>query len=473
VSRRIQPLSLLLLGLDLAIVPTGLGIAAWLRSVVPFGRGGALDEAAVSLPWLMYLLAAVCWVVCLSLSEAYSPQAILRWYNEAFRVIYGSMLATFVMAGVLYLGFREMSRLQFVYFLLVNTALLLGVRGLLRGYFILVGRARPGWRNRILIVGAGELGGRVAQVLRDQSRWGFSPVGYLDDDPSKAQVDFEGLSVLGQIDSLSRVVAERAIDEVWVALPPSAHDRVASIVTELERRPVRIKIIPDYFSLALVQAKPEVIGGMPVIGLREPMIEGWPRVTKRIFDLVAGSALTLVLAPVLAVVALLIRLEGPGPALIRQKRVGENGRLFDMLKFRSMVPEAEALAPAVATHQADGTLVHKRKDDPRVTPLGRLLRRYSLDELPQLFNVLKGEMSLVGPRPEQPWLVDMYQPWQRKRFAVPQGITGWWQINGRSDKPMHMNTDDDLYYVFNYSLWLDILILLRTPLVVLQGKGAF
>jgi lipopolysaccharide/colanic/teichoic acid biosynthesis glycosyltransferase len=115
----------------------------------------------------------------------------------------------------------------------------------------------------------------------------------------------------------------------------------------------------------------------------------------------------------------------------------------------------------------------KRKDDPRVTRIGRFLRRFSLDELPQLWNVLKGEMSLVGPRPEQLWLVDQYEPWQRKRFAVPQGITGWWQINGRSDKPLHLNTEDDLYYVYNYSVWLDIWILLRTPLAVLQGKGAF
>jgi exopolysaccharide biosynthesis polyprenyl glycosylphosphotransferase len=228
--------------------------------------------------------------------------------------------------------------------------------------------------------------------------------------------------------------------------------------------------VPDYFSLALVRAKPEVIGGMPLIGLREPVIEGSPRLLKRVFDLVVGSILTFVAAPLLALVALLIRLEGPGPILIRQQRVGENGRLFGMLKFRTMLAGVERAASAEAE---EGAPPHKRRDDPRVTPWGRFLRRFSLDELPQLFNVLRGDMSLVGPRPELPWLVDRYQPWQRKRFAVPQGLTGWWQINGRSDKPMHLNTEDDLYYVYNYSLWLDILILLRTPLVVLLGKGAF
>jgi lipopolysaccharide/colanic/teichoic acid biosynthesis glycosyltransferase len=144
-----------------------------------------------------------------------------------------------------------------------------------------------------------------------------------------------------------------------------------------------------------------------------------------------------------------------------------------MFKFRTMVADAENHDREVMITTDDGHVVHKRKDDPRVTRMGRLLRRYSLDELPQLVNVLRGEMSLVGPRPEMPWLVDQYDPWQRRRFAVPQGLTGWWQINGRSDKPMHLNTDDDLYYVYNYSLWLDIQILVRTPFAVLIGRGAF
>ena len=144
-----------------------------------------------------------------------------------------------------------------------------------------------------------------------------------------------------------------------------------------------------------------------------------------------------------------------------------------MLKFRTMQPEAEAMRQAVEHTDEQGHLIHKRLDDPRVTRIGRILRRASLDELPQLFNVLKGEMSLVGPRPELPYLVERYELWQRQRFAVPQGMTGWWQVNGRSDKPMHLNTEDDLYYVQNYSILLDIFILIRTIGVVIAGKGAF
>jgi lipopolysaccharide/colanic/teichoic acid biosynthesis glycosyltransferase len=144
-----------------------------------------------------------------------------------------------------------------------------------------------------------------------------------------------------------------------------------------------------------------------------------------------------------------------------------------MLKFRTMVRNAEQLQSQVEKRDAEGNLIHKSKDDPRVTKIGKFLRRFSLDELPQLINIVRGDMSLVGPRPEMPYLVEKYQPWQRKRFAVPPGLTGWWQINGRSDKPMHLHTEDDLYYIQNYSIWLDIQILMRTVWVVLVGRGAY
>jgi lipopolysaccharide/colanic/teichoic acid biosynthesis glycosyltransferase len=153
--------------------------------------------------------------------------------------------------------------------------------------------------------------------------------------------------------------------------------------------------------------------------------------------------------------------------------VGEQGKLFPMCKFRSMVKNAEAHQAEAMQIMADGTLWHKRPDDPRVTQVGRFIRRTSLDELPQLINVLRGEMSLVGPRPELPWLVEQYEPWQWQRLSVPQGITGWWQVNGRSDKPMHMYTEDDLFYIQNYSLLLDVQILWRTIGAVLKGKGAY
>jgi lipopolysaccharide/colanic/teichoic acid biosynthesis glycosyltransferase len=175
----------------------------------------------------------------------------------------------------------------------------------------------------------------------------------------------------------------------------------------------------------------------------------------------------------MGLLAILVRLDSPGPVLFRQKRAGENGRLFTMYKFRTMVQNADQLAHLADKHDKSGNLFHKTRHDPRVTRVGAFLRRSSLDELPQLFNVLIGNMSLVGPRPELPGLVEKYEAWQRARFCVPPGMTGWWQINGRSDRPMHLHTEDDLYYVRNCSIWLDLKILVRTGAVVLGGRGAF
>jgi len=189
--------------------------------------------------------------------------------------------------------------------------------------------------------------------------------------------------------------------------------------------------------------------------------------------LIATVLLLVPALPIMALASVLIILDDGWPILFTQKRVGENGKLFQIYKFRTMVKDAEQLRKGVETLDDQGNLIHKWPDDPRVTRIGKILRRLSLDELPQFFNVLAGNMSLVGPRPELPDLVEKYEPWQRKRFAIPQGITGWWQIHGRSDKPMHLYTEEDLYYIQNYSIWLDILILIQTGWIVLRGKGAY
>ncbi|MCK4724666.1 MAG: sugar transferase, partial [Anaerolineales bacterium] len=194
---------------------------------------------------------------------------------------------------------------------------------------------------------------------------------------------------------------------------------------------------------------------------------------KRVFDLLVASLTFLITLPLFILIAVAIKLDSPGPVIFKQKRAGENGKVFEMYKFRSMQADAEGKFSDVVKHDDEGNLIHKTPDDPRITRVGHFIRRTSLDELPQIINVLKGDMSLVGPRPEIPILVSNYNLWQQKRFAVPQGITGWWQINGRSDKLLHLHTEDDLYYIQNYSLWLDIQILFKTIPVVMQRKGAF
>ena len=194
---------------------------------------------------------------------------------------------------------------------------------------------------------------------------------------------------------------------------------------------------------------------------------------KRAFDLLVGFTVLIFSLPLMALVALMVYLEDGSPVIFRQKRVGKDGRLFEMYKFRTMIKNAEQLKSQVEKRDIHGNLIHKSKDDPRITQVGRVLRRFSLDELPQLFNVLNGTMSLVGPRPELPYLAEKYEPWQWKRFTVLPGMTGWWQVNSRNAQPMQLHIEYDLYYIQNYSLWLDLQIIFRTIWVVLIGRGSY
>jgi len=466
----INRLSGILFIADLFWICFGLYVATQIRIYLPFGGQFKLKHAI--LPSQVYFLTVSIWSLSLILMEAYNPQKVLRAVDEIRRVLSGSFIASLLCAGALYLSFREVSRYQFIYYCLVTPSLILLYRGLLRVFYRIFGRIRVGVPQRIVVVGAGELGLRVSELILNQRRWGLELVGLLDDDPEKKdwQPDnLQGVSVLGTLDQLIEIVNDFNISDIYLALPTKAYKKLQNLVELLETVAVRIKIVPDYFSLALVHARPEIIGGLPIIHLRAPVISGTDRIIKLVFDLIVSFLLLLVLWPVFLIITLLIRLDSPGPIIFHQLRVGENGEIFTMYKFRTMIQDAEKQQMDINLLDKDGNIIHKRPDDPRITRLGQFLRKTSLDELPQLFNVLKGEMSLVGPRPEMPWLVEKYESWQRKRFAVPQGITGWWQVNKREGGVMHLDTKDDLYYVYNYSLWLDIKILFMTFRALFRG----
>ncbi len=454
--------------LDAALTAAALHGAVLLRPQLPASLPGLQHLPAVRLPAYLYLIAPSLWVLLLLGVSAYDPRRIYRAADELRLVAFGSFLASLSFAGLLYLTERGVSRWLFLTFISLNLFLLLGWRAVAR--LTWKGVKAPPARHRVLIVGAGEVGRRVAEEIQRYAWTGLELVGFLDDDPAKQEC---GLPVLGTLDDAARVVREYGVENVVIALPRRAHARLDQLVQVLHELPLRVYVIPDYFALALYRASVEDFAGIPMINLRAPALNAYQRLVKRAFDLVVGGILTLLALSVMGIVALAIKLDSPGPVLFRQWRVGENGRLFMLYKFRSMVTGAEKLQDQVNEVREDGSIIHKKPDDPRVTRVGRFIRRYSLDELPQLFNVLKGDMSLVGPRPELPWLVERYQPWQRKRFAVPQGITGWWQVSGRSDKPMHLHTEEDLFYIQNYSLWLDLVILWKTIWVVLRGRGAY
>jgi exopolysaccharide biosynthesis polyprenyl glycosylphosphotransferase len=464
--RRVSIRLALLIG-DFILVGLALFVASWLRPQLEFGK--PLGATYIQLTWPAYLLVPTLWVIGFLAFDVYNLHKNLRIVDELQRLVAAYVATLLAFAGVLYFSFRDISRLQVLTFALILLILLVAYRLLLRLGLHFFGDKRYGTR-RVLIVGAGSIGRDMATMVVDHSWTGLRLVGFVDDNPD---ANTTGYTHFGSLEETVRVVQEQNINEVIFALPRHAHVKLANLVAELQYFRVNLRAVSDFFDLIFLRTAVEDLGGMPMITLREPVLDPFQRLIKRSFDLVVGAIAFLVAVPVMIVVAVLIKLDSSGPIFFKQQRVGENGRIFDMLKFRTMIHDPDTEHKGAILQTPDGIPIHKLYEDPRVTHIGRFLRRTSLDELPQFFNILKGDMSLVGPRPELPWLVDKYEPWQRKRFEVPQGLTGWWQINGRADKPMHLHTEDDLYYIKNYSLWLDIRILWRTVKAVIDRRGAY
>ena len=460
---------------DSILVQISLWTAMQLRFELPFGQEVRPEWDTVwgHVPdWGLHGAIGVMWLLSFLLLSVYTSRQVIRWADEFQRIVLAHTIAALSLAGVLYLANIELLRLIYIYFYLLSIVFLLGYRTILRTWHRLR-HDKSGSVARILVVGAGDMGCRLVAEFHRQEWPGIEFVGFLDDSAEKQGKQILNLPILGQLDDAVQIIQREAVDEVIIALPAHAHSQLANLVALLHEQPIRVRVVPDYFGLAFFGATVESLGGIPLIGLRDPAIDDFQRFAKRLLDIFLSGAGLVLASPILAAVAVAIKLEDGGPVFYHASRVGENGRLFRMLKFRSMIRDADKLQHQVNQVDANGNLIHKSADDPRITRVGRVIRRTSIDELPQLFNVLRGEMSLVGPRPELPWLVETYEPWQRKRFAVPQGITGWWQVNGRSDNAMHLHTDQDLYYIQNYSLWLDLQILWRTITIVLRGKGAY
>lgn len=425
-------------------------------------------ETVLIVPAQLYFLFPFIWVVVFASLSVYDGRKFLRATDELAALFLSTFIASVSSAGILYLSYREVSRALFVVFVGLSFLTCVLWRLLTRAYF----RARRdslAVMRRVLIVGTGPLGQSVGAQIRSAHSDNITLVGFVDDGYDGA----ERAPALGNLDDLPALLLRHQPSDVVIALPYSAYTKMSEIVSRLEEAPVGVWIALGFFDLALYRTDIESVAGIPMLDLRASAINDYQRMIKRAFDIFLSTLLLIPALPLMLICAIVILLEDGPPVVFRQRRVGENGREFTMLKLRTMIRNAEQLKDRVEKRDKDGNLIHKSKDDPRVTRMGRLLRRFSLDELPQLFNILGGTMSLVGPRPEVPYLVEKYQPWQRKRFAIPPGLTGWWQVSGRSDKPMHLHTEDDLYYLQNYSIWLDIQILVRTVWVVLFGKGAF
>lgn len=469
--------SVLLFTGDMLLTVSALALARYLRVTLPFGiqiDPVTTQKIDFQIEWPMYLLVIAVWSIVFLILPVYHQQHSLHISGDVPYTLVAIAFAMLILAGLDYFFNREFSRVLFVYFALLDALFLTVWRTFIRLTRRLQHSLWPRSKRRVLIVGTGFAAEEVAARLQNYAWTGLEVIGFLSELPGSIESkSLDRTLVLGSLSDAPALVSQQHIDEVVIALPLRAHQETIDIITRLQQLTVNVRVVPDLFDLAFARTGIEDIDGIPIVSLRDPAITPIRRAIKRAFDLSVASITLIFCGLPMLIIAIAIKRDSRGPVIFKQQRVGESGKLFLMWKFRTMIDGADNQIQSLIEEQPDGQLLFKHKDDPRITPVGRWLRQFSLDEIPQLFNVLKGEMSLVGPRPELPWLMAEYAPWQLKRFNVPQGMTGWWQVNGRSDKPTLAKTRDDLYYIQNYSLLLDILILWKTIGAVLRHKGAF
>ncbi len=459
---------------DAVLINVAFAISYWVRYELQWIR--AVDEAnyvtyRAYVPMSLMLTAIL--LIAYRLEGIYGQPWNRPWYDEAYRVINGTTTGVIIMLAITFiLRPYFYSRLIFLY-AAMSIVILLGLSRWVKAWVLERLRRRGIGVRRALIVGAGEVGRTVMRNIVARSELGYQVVGFVDDNPEKSHTDIGRFKGLGDLDNIPRLIQEEKVDEVIITLPWQYHRKIISIMAQCERERVLARIVPDLFQLTLSQVDVDDLGGVPLIGVRDISISGGDQIIKRAMDFSASLVGLIVLSPLMLLIAAAIKLDSPGPVLFRQTRVGKGGRHFTLYKFRSMRQGAESEQQQLTDlNEADGPLF-KIRDDPRLTHVGKILRRTSLDELPQLYNVLRGEMSLVGPRPPLPSEVEQYKPWHRKRLEVSPGMTGLWQVSGRSELTFDEMVLLDIYYIENWSPALDTLVFLRTIPRVLFGDGAY
>ena len=326
----------------------------------------------------------------------------------------------------------------------------------------------------LIVIGGGERSERLIKTIGKKSELGYRILGYLDSTPSFSQRRVAGAPWLGNFEDLRQIIDKEVVDEVAIALPIKSHyAQIKTAIAQLEEQGVVVHLLSDFFPHQLARIEPQNFQGMPFLSLQSTPAVCWRTEVKRIIDVFAAIALLILCAPLFVVIAILIRLDSPGAVFFTQERMGYNKRRFRMIKFRTMVADAEAQLEAIEHLNEKQGPIFKIRRDPRITPIGRILRKFSLDELPQLLNVLLGDMSLVGPRPLS--VRDgsrLEESWQKRRFSVRPGLTCLWQISGRSNLSFEEWVALDLKYIDSWSLQLDWWILLKTIPAVLTARGA-
>ncbi len=457
---------------DVALVNVSMGIAYWARYELEWFRDiSYYHPPSAYLPFSLLFTALM--LLTFRMDQVYRRWPGGQWLDQTYRIINATAKSTVVTLAVTFLlQPLEYSRLLLIeagFIAAVSLATSRAIQNAIIGHL----HKRGIGAHRAIIVGAGEIGRTVMRTVVARPGLGYRIVGFVDDNPEKANSNIGRFEGLGPIKDLPDLIDEQDVDEVIITLPWMYHRKIMAVVRACERKDVTVHIVPDLFQMSLSRVDVDDLGGVPLVGVREVGFGQRVRAIKRGIDVVAAVLGVTFGAPLLGLIAAAIRIDSPGPIVFRQTRVGVNGRRFEMYKFRSMVEGAEEeLDELRDLSEVDGP-IFKMRDDPRVTRVGRILRRTSLDELPQLWNVLRGDMSLVGPRPPLPSEVREYREWHKKRLEVRPGVTGLWQVSGRSLLSFDEQCLLDIYYIENWSLWLDFQILLRTIPRVLFGSGAY
>lgn len=461
---------------DAAMAGLAFFMAYWTRRWIPWPEearnvGPFLDYAAFVLTHIITIL------VTFSFSRLYHLSRTSSRIDEFYAIFKSVTVGTLMGVALTSFLFKN-SSLELDYsrgMVLYSwglTIVLVTIGRLLHTY-IRFGLRQRGWgRDRLLIVGTGEVGSMIYQKIQSNPGLGYEVAGFVATNGSQ-QADKSnafgmplGAEVLGQVGDLAPLINEHQIDEVIIALPEATHQEILMLLSECERGQVTIKVFPDVFQIMASPVGMGDLGGLPLVTVRDIALRGWRRTAKRLMDIVGATIGLIVLSPLMMLVAVLIKLDSRGPVFYVQERMGLDARPFQMLKFRSMRQNAEAQGPGWTV-----------EDDPRVTRLGSILRRINVDELPQLINVLLGEMSLVGPRPERPVYVNQFRrsiPRYMDRHWEKAGVTGWAQVNGlRGDTSIAERTKYDLWYIENWSLLLDLKILLRTVFNIFELPNAY
>jgi exopolysaccharide biosynthesis polyprenyl glycosylphosphotransferase len=440
-----------------------------------WGRNHFLTEDTIDfyshlfiIPLLLALL-----IGFLSYFGAYQGPRYTSIARYAWAILRGMILSIGVLLALLFfLNIQYVSRFVILTFSVVDFFVLLAIRITIKSYFV---RSVKSGKHclRVLIIGTGERAKDIANELKKQADWGIQVIGHLDPDPTRVGQTVNNKPVIGAVADISKCLKEFIVDEVIIAIPRSMLEDAEPIAFACEEEGIKLRFMADIFSLQAARVSLAQIGSLPLLTL-EPVAQDRDILfLKRLFDFLVTLSAMPVILPTLAIIALAIKLDSPGPVLFIQQRVGLRKHLFPMYKFRSMHENAEEMLKDIEhLNEAEGP-IFKMTNDPRVTRVGKFIRKTSLDELPQLINVLKGDMSLVGPRPMSIRDVDLFEKGiQRKRFSVKPGITCIWQISGRSDLPFDKWLELDLQYIDNWSFWLDLKILFKTIPAVLKSKGA-